>query len=461
MAHPFSFDPVAGGSRRRLRHHTPPSPAPRPPWGSTTTRTRATSPSVSPGLNAAECQGGRLDRLDGQPVLVRRHPHPAHHHRARPAVRLRPGDRRRRAADLRRRADRLGRTAAAGSASPSTATTTSPTRRPARRGRSRQHDPLQPGRRGLLLRRRAAHHRGQHRRRAHRAGRHLRPVRPRPRHRHPRVLGLQPGGEHGERHVRASPPTAREGSGRPAPSSRSTRTSGTTWPARHPIAQTYVVAARADEDPRRRVVVQHGHAVQRRAARGARGRHSTGADLATLSGYLDQVASRRPARRVRQRHLLDRQGPGPGRPARRDRRPARPHRRARPDARRHPHPADRLVHRVGRQDPAGLLLRPELGHADRLPRVVRLGHGPQRPPLPLRLLHRRRRDPGQVRPGVGRRRPVRRHGRPADPRRQQLRPRRHPSSRSCATSTSTPATTGPPGTARSSPATTRSPRRRA
>ena len=102
-----------------------------------------------------------------------------------------------------------------------------------------------------------------------------------------------------------------------------------------------------------------------------------------------------------------------------------------------------------RQDRAGLLLRQELGHPDRLPGVVRVRPGAQRPPLPLRLLHRRRRDPGEVRPDLGGDQPVRRHGRPADPGRQQLRPRPTPASRTCGTSTSTPATTGRPGTARS------------
>ena len=58
---------------------------------------------------------------------------------------------------------------------------------------------------------------------------------------------------------------------------------------------------------------------------------------------------------------------------------------------------------AGKTSP-GLLLRPQLGHADRLPRVVRVRRGAQRPPLPLRLLHRGGGHAGQVRPARGRRR---------------------------------------------------------
>ena len=57
---------------------------------------------------------------------------------------------------------------------------------------------------------------------------------------------------------------------------------------------------------------------------------STGADLTTLTGYLDQVAQANPADVARRRHLLDRQGTRPGRADRRDRRPAQQHRRPRP-----------------------------------------------------------------------------------------------------------------------------------
>ena len=49
-----------------------------------------------------------------------------------------------------------------------------------------------------------------------------------------------------------------------------------------------------------------------------------------------------------------------------------------------------------------VLLQPDVGHPDRLPGVVRLRQRAQRPPLPLRLLRRRRRDARQVRPGLGR-----------------------------------------------------------
>ena len=55
---------------------------------------------------------------------------------------------------------------------------------------------------------------------------------------------------------------------------------------------------------------------------------------------------------------------------------------------------------------------------------------------------------------------VRRHGRSADPGREQLRPHATPAFPICGISTSSPATTGRPGTVRSRPATTRNPRRR-
>ncbi len=101
------------------------------------------------------------------------------------------------------------------------------------------------------------------------------------------------------------------------------------------------------------------------------------------------------------------------------------------------------------------------GHAHRLPpRLVRLGHRPQRPPLPLRLLRG-----GGPRPS---RSSTRRGPRPPRTAAWSTPSSRTPrtgtaatrASRSCATSTSTPATTGPPGTARSVRATTRSRRRR-
>ena len=87
--------------------------------------------------------------------------------------------------------------------------------------------------------------------------------------------------------------------------------------------------------------------------------------------------------------------------------------------------AERLVHRIARQVRAAVLLRQELGHADRLPGLLRIRSGTQRSPFPLRLLHRRRGHPRPIRPGLGDHREIRRHGRSADPGREQLRPCRH------------------------------------
>ncbi len=62
---------------------------------------------------------------------------------------------------------------------------------------------------------------------------------------------------------------------------------------------------------------------------------------------------------------------------------------------------EQLAHRLARRRRSPLLLRPELGDPDRLRRQLRVRPGAQRSSLPLRLLHRRGRDAGQVRPGLG------------------------------------------------------------
>ena len=127
---------------------------------------------------------------------------------------------------------------------------------------------------GLLLRRGAADHAEQQRRRPHRRAEQLRPVRAHPRDRHPGVLGVQPGHQRGHHDLRVHHDRPR-GLRRPAPSSRSTRTSGRTWPARRPIAHDLRLAARPDAGRSSAASsFQTVIRVQRRAARGAGGRGS-------------------------------------------------------------------------------------------------------------------------------------------------------------------------------------------
>ncbi len=285
---------------------------------------------ASPGSTPPTVAGRRLDRLDRHPVLERRHPDPARHHRPRPAVRRTtrsPAATRRSTTAgahrlVRNSGARIGFTRRA-------ATTTSRTPRPARPGRSAAA-PITSTLAGkgyfsvAVLPTTV--------RNATRPQRAwpatLRPVRPRARHRHPVSLRLRPGAGDGEHHLRVHHHRPR-GHREPAPSSRSTRTSGRSLTGATPIAQTYVVAARPDEGAGRRVVASRTSDDVHTACcrRCPRSRTARGADRDRRStSYLDRGRGPTRWRATASRHLLDRQGPRPRRPDRRDRRPGRRHR---------------------------------------------------------------------------------------------------------------------------------------
>ncbi len=181
------------GPRHRLPHH------PRHRRGRPPVRVR---PQARPHPGAhrpqlARHQSRLLVRLDRHPVLVRRHPHPAGHHRPRPALRVRQGHRRAAHASPPPPRPPSSPTGATSSASPSPATTT-PSSHPRRRlERLRLHDHRGPRRQGLLLARRPA---------LHQRPDHVPEVRVQLRHRLPRRLVRHR--RHRPRHLRAHHPAA-------------------------------------------------------------------------------------------------------------------------------------------------------------------------------------------------------------------------------------------------------------
>ena len=348
----------------------------------------------------ARRQGRRLDRLDRHAVLVRRRPHAAGHHRTRPAVRLRPGHRRQRPltfpsapAVWANSGNRVGFTmrghdyvAFAPTGATWTVSGTTITSTLAGRGYfSVALLPTTPARRPPSAPRWPT-------------------ATPTYAHRHVTGTTVSWGFNQATSTVNATyafTTTAREGTGSgtvvcalPAPVEEPRR--------RHPDHADLRLRARADADAGRRLLVHHRHPVQRRAARGPGRRRRRPAPTwppSAAASTRSPTATRWPGSATTPTGPARGSAGPPGSP-RSPTSSAAPRSATGCSPRSVTRLTDWFTASPGKTA-ARLRVRRRLGHAGRLPGLVRLRHRAQRPPLPLRLLHRRGRHAGPVRPRVG------------------------------------------------------------